>query len=109
MSLRINTKHSDDEVVEHPSSALTRRFERDRPAINTKDKFTPKEILRSLLSLHVILMFFVTFMGGTVLYGLALFLPSIVRQLGFSPLNSQLLSVGPFAVGFVGKFPLSGS
>jgi len=40
------------------------------------------------------------FMVGTTLYGLALFLPSIVDQLGFSPNKTQLLSVGPFVGGF---------
>ena len=38
-----------------------------------------------------------------MLYGLALFLPSIVSQLGFSPNKTQLLSVGPFAAGFFGE------
>lgn len=41
------------------------------------------------------------FMGGTNLFGLALFLPSIVNQLGNSPNKSQLLSVGPFGAAFV--------
>ena len=44
------------------------------------------------------------FMAGTMLYGLALFLPSIVNQLGFSSNKSQLLSVGPFAAGFFGEW-----
>ena len=39
-------------------------------------------------------------MLGTILYGLALFSPSIIGQMGFSPVKSQLLSVGPFAAGF---------
>ena len=39
-------------------------------------------------------------MLGTILYGLALFSPSIIDQMGFSPVKSQLLSVGPFAAGF---------
>lgn len=49
----------------------------------------------------------INFMGGVNLFGLALFLPSIVNQLGFSPNHTQLLSVGPFAVGFAGKDPLT--
>ena len=68
------------------------------------DSFNVREIFRSLSSPHVIILFIMFFMSGTVLYGLALFLPSIVNQLGFSPTHSQLLSVGPFAVGFVGEF-----
>ena len=49
------------------------------------------------------MVFIMFFMVGTMLYGLALFLPSIVSQLGFSPNKTQLLSVGPFAAGFFGE------
>ena len=48
----------------------------------------------------VLIMFF---MAGTLHFGLALFLPSIVSQLGFSPNKTQLLSVGPFVAGFFGE------
>jgi hypothetical protein len=51
----------------------------------------------------MIMVFIMFFMAGTMLYGLALFLPSIVSQLGFSPDEAQLLSVGPFAAGFFGE------
>lgn len=78
-----------------------RRLERDRPSVRPIDRFSVKEILLSLTSPHVILLFVVFFFLGTTLYGLALFLPSIVHQLGFSPIKSQLLSVGPFAAAFV--------
>ncbi|KAF9447485.1 MFS general substrate transporter [Macrolepiota fuliginosa MF-IS2] len=79
------------------------RLEHDRPSVTpgvASDKFSFREILRSLTSIHVIILFIVLFLVGTTLYGLALFLPSIVNQLGFSPVRSQLLSVGPFAAGF---------
>ena len=68
------------------------------------DKFTFKEIMRSIISPHVIMVFITFFMVGTTLYGLAFFLPSIVNQLGFSANKSQLLSVGPFVVGFFGAY-----
>ncbi|KAF8962023.1 MFS general substrate transporter [Flammula alnicola] len=76
------------------------RLERDRPSIRPSDTFSFNEIFQSLRSPHVIAVFVMFFMIGTNLYGLALFLPSIVNQLGFSPSKSQLLSVGPFAAGF---------
>ena len=79
------------------------RLERDRPVIKPVDKFTFKEIFRSASSPQVIMVFIMFFMVGTMLYGLALFLPSIVSQLGFSPNKTQLLSVGPFAAGFFGE------
>ncbi|KAJ3522504.1 hypothetical protein NMY22_g11860 [Coprinellus aureogranulatus] len=88
-------------LTQAEKDALKRKIERDRPLMGTKDKFTPKEVLRALLSPQVLILFVAFFIGGAVLYGFALFLPSIVRQLGFSPNRSQLLSVGPFAVGFV--------
>jgi len=78
------------------------RLERDRPSIQASDKFTFKEVLRSISSPHVILVFIMFFMLGTMLFGLALFLPSIVNQLGYSRAETQLLSVGPFAGGFFG-------
>jgi hypothetical protein len=60
--------------------------------------------MRSASSPHVIMIFIMSFMAGTMLYGLAYFLPSIVDQLGFSANKTQLLSVGPFAVGFFGAY-----
>ena len=84
-------------------SIIMSRLERDRPSIEPVDKFTFKEVIRSASSPHVIMVFIMFFMSGTMLYGLALFLPSIVSQLGFSPNKTQLLSVGPFAAGFFGE------
>jgi len=80
------------------------RLERDRPSIKPVDKFSGSEILRSIRSPHVIILVIVSFMMGTTLYGLAFFLPSIVSELGFSRNKTQLLTVGPFAVGFFGAF-----
>lgn len=80
-----------------------RRLEKDRPSIIPSDRFYFREIFCSLSSPHVVLVFIFFFMLGTTLYGLALFLPSIVNQLGFSPTHTQLLSVGPFAASFVRK------
>jgi succinate dehydrogenase/fumarate reductase cytochrome b subunit len=85
-------------------SIIMSRLVRDRPSIRRVDKFTFKEITRSASSPHVIMVFIMFFMTGTMLYGLALFLPSIVSQLEFSPNYTQLLSVGPFVVGFFGAY-----
>lgn len=84
-----------------------KRLEKDRPFIKPVDKFTFKEVLRSISSPHVIMVFIMFVLIGTTLYGLALFLPSIVNELGFSANKSQLLSVGPFATGFFGKVIVS--
>jgi MFS family permease len=61
------------------------------------------------MSPHVILLVILFFMIGTTLYGLALFLPSIVNQLGFSDTRTQLLSVGPFAASFCGRWSVKHS
>ncbi|THV07792.1 MFS general substrate transporter [Dendrothele bispora CBS 962.96] len=76
------------------------RLQKDRPSMNPADRFSLREVIRSLTSPHVLLVFAMFYMLGTNLYGLALFLPSIVNQLGFDANQSQLLSVGPFAAGF---------
>jgi len=79
-------------------------LERDRPSIRPSDKFSGREILRSIRSPHVIISIILLFIVGTAVSGLALFLPSIVSELGFSRNKAQLLTVGPFAVGFFGAF-----
>ena len=50
------------------------------------------------------------FLVGSMANGLAFFLPTIVSEFGFSATHTQLLSVAPFATGFVCRyilFPLS--
>ena len=84
-------------------SIIMSRLERDRPSIKPVDKFTFKEVIRSASSPQVIMLSIISFVGGTMLTGLALFLPSIVSQLGFSPNKTQLLSIGPFVAGFSGE------
>ena len=81
-------------------SLIERRLLLDRPTTSGTDKFSFKQVWASASSPHVILNFIALFMDGTMLYGLALFLPSIVNQLGFSSTRTQLISVPPFAAGF---------
>ncbi|KAF8817610.1 MFS general substrate transporter [Phlegmacium glaucopus] len=88
-------------LTEDQKDIIMRRLERDRPSMKPVHTFSLKEVFRSLTSPHVILLLIMFFLVGTMLFGLALFLPSIVRQLGFSPNKTQLLTVGPFATGFV--------
>ena len=83
---------------------IIRRLEKDRPFISSADdKFSLKEVMRSVGSPHVIMVSIIVFMIGMMSYGLAVFLPTIVSQLGFSPNTTQLLSVGPFVAGFIGE------
>ena len=78
--------------------------ERDRPSTKPSDKFSSGEILHSIRPPHVIIIFIVSFLMGTCIFGLVLFPPSIVSELGLSRKKTQLRSVGPFAVGFFGAF-----
>ena len=80
-----------------------KRLEMDRPSVTSEVKFSFREVLRSVCSPHVIIICTMVFMTGMMGYGLAIFLPSIVSQLGFSPNATQLLSVGPFTAGFIGE------
>ena len=81
-----------------------RRLEKDRPSITSAVKFSLKEVMRSVGSPHVIMVSIMAFtMTGMMGYGLAIFLPSIVSQLGFSPNATQLLTVGPLTTGFIGE------
>ncbi len=94
-------------LTQEEKDLIKYRLEHDRPSVTTgvpADKFSFREVYRSFTSIHVIINFVMLFMIGTTLYGLAFFLPSIVNQLGFSPVKSQLLSAGPFGAGFFGKY-----
>ena len=59
--------------------------------------------MRSVGSPQVITVIILLFMAVMMVYGVAVFLPSIVSQLGFSPNAAQLLSMGPFTAGFFGE------
>ncbi|KAK7682361.1 hypothetical protein QCA50_014566 [Cerrena zonata] len=80
---------------------ITRRLARDRPTVAVHEPFSMWEVYRALSSPHVIIAFLMFFGNGLTVYAQALFLPSIVRQLGFSATRTQLLSVPPFAVAFI--------
>jgi hypothetical protein len=79
------------------------RLERDRPSIKPFDKFSFKEVFRSVTSPHVIMFFIIAFIHSTMRYGFSLSLPNIVHLQGFSPNATQLLSAGPFIAGFFGE------
>ena len=86
------------------NSLIVRRLARDRPTIGVHEPFSFREVYRALSSPHVIIAFLMFFGNGLTVYAQALFLPSIVKQLGFSATRTQLLSVPPFAVAFVGPY-----
>jgi len=85
-------------------SLIMARLKQDRPSIVPFDKFTLGEVFRGLGPPHVFLVSVLLFMVGTAQFGLALSLPSIVNELGFSGIKAQLLGTGPFVLGFLGVF-----
>lgn len=71
-------------------------------AIFTADeKVTLHGVLSVYKSWYLYPMFIIMFCGGTTVFGLAFFMPSIVLGMGFSPIRTQLMTVPPFAVAFV--------
>jgi MFS transporter, ACS family, DAL5 transporter family protein len=84
-------------------SLIERRLHKDRPSSCQIDESPVKQIICSLTSPHVVLVFSMMFMLGTLYYDLESFLYSIVTPLGFGHTKSQLLILAPSAVGFVGR------
>lgn len=88
---------------------MTARLEQDQvlAAENIKEKFSWYQVFRALQSPHVLIVCAALFMVGSNLYGLAYFEPSIVKTFGYSPRMAQLVSVPPFALGFVAMLSTS--
>jgi len=92
--------HGSKFLTEKQKDIIMKRLEKDRPSIQPIDTFSFKELLQTVASPQVIMTSIMCFMNGTIIFGLGYFLPSIVKQMGFSPNKTQLLSAGPFAGGF---------
>jgi hypothetical protein len=68
---------------------------------NAEETFVASEPFAVLKQPHVWATTFLGFMGGTQLYALAYFLPTILVALGYNGTRTQLMSVPPFAVAWV--------
>ncbi|KAJ3913969.1 major facilitator superfamily domain-containing protein [Lentinula edodes] len=66
-----------------------------------EERFTWKEVVEATKLPQVWFLAIAFFLDGVVLYSLAYFSPSIIQGLGFTAARAQLMSVPPFAVGFV--------
>ncbi|KAF9888629.1 hypothetical protein FE257_008561 [Aspergillus nanangensis] len=66
-----------------------------------EEKVTFKRVVSVLKDLHVWLACAVLFCSGVCLFGLAYFSPSIVQALGYDNTKTQLMTVPPYACGFV--------
>ncbi|PAV17565.1 MFS general substrate transporter [Pyrrhoderma noxium] len=88
-------------LTEAERSLANERIINDRPSIQISEKFSFKQVIISMTSPHVIMVSCISFLIGSATFGIAIFLPTIVSELGFSATHTQLLSVAPFATGFV--------
>ncbi|KAI6040794.1 major facilitator superfamily domain-containing protein [Pisolithus marmoratus] len=66
-----------------------------------EDDFSWIEVLRAVCSPQVFMLCVVLFFGGTLLFGLAFFEPTIVAGLGYTGNQAQLMSVPPFIFAFL--------
>ncbi|KAK2783281.1 hypothetical protein FQN53_009269 [Emmonsiellopsis sp. PD_33] len=78
----------------------TRRLALDTSFPDT-ETITTTRVLSTFKDFHVLNICAILFCNGACLFGLAYFTPSIVQSLGYSPTNTQLLTVPPFATAFV--------
>lgn len=68
---------------------------------DSADGFAWKEVVQVFRLPHVWFILCIFFFNGIVLYSLGYFTPSIVQALGWSGTRAQLMTVPPYAVGFV--------
>ncbi|EAW08972.1 putative MFS transporter [Aspergillus clavatus NRRL 1] len=77
------------------------RLKQDGNTFETEAKVTLKEVFSVLKDVHVWIVCLILFSNGACLFGLAYFSPSIVQGFGYSSTKTQLMTVPPYACGFV--------
>jgi len=80
---------------------VKKRLEEDVGQSQEHEKITPKSVLHVLSDFKVIVGGFMYFGLIIPAYGYAYFAPAIIQGLGFGSIQSQLLSVPPWACAFV--------
>ncbi|GIC88891.1 putative MFS transporter [Aspergillus udagawae] len=85
---------------EHSQRCIA-RLQQDSNNFETESKVTFKGVISVLKDLHVWIACLILFCNGACLFGLAYFSPSIVQALGYSPTKTQLMTVPPYACGFI--------
>ncbi|RVX73940.1 hypothetical protein B0A52_02830 [Exophiala mesophila] len=97
-----NTPHQVRLFTEEQADRCAQRLRLDAAYLETEtEKVTLRGVLSVYKSIHLWPMFVIMFCGGTTVFGLAFFMPSIVLGMGYSPVRTQLMTVPPFAVAFV--------
>ncbi|KAB8211151.1 major facilitator superfamily domain-containing protein [Aspergillus parasiticus] len=85
---------------EHTERCIA-RLQQDGNKFETETNVSFKEVFSVLKDLHVWIACLILFCNGACLFGLAYFSPSIVQALGYSSTKTQLMTVPPYACGFV--------
>ncbi|OJI96491.1 hypothetical protein ASPVEDRAFT_23500 [Aspergillus versicolor CBS 583.65] len=76
------------------------RLEQDG-GIPTRDRASREEILETVCSRRMLLHYLAYFANNTVMSSLSYFSPTIVKGLGYTSIQAQLMTVPPWAVGYV--------
>ncbi|KAK7018016.1 hypothetical protein VNI00_018442 [Paramarasmius palmivorus] len=74
---------------------------REDEAHKDEDHFTWREVRQAFMLPQVWFLLLSYFTSGTISYSLAYFMPNIVQSLGYTAVKAQLMTVPPFAAGFV--------
>ncbi|GJN91222.1 hypothetical protein Rhopal_004240-T1 [Rhodotorula paludigena] len=83
---------------------VERRLKLDAPAGASNDfdnAFSWQHFRRACTSPHVLLLLVALFANGVTLYGFSYFTPVIVSTFGYTPVQTQLLTVPPFVCAFL--------
>lgn len=84
------------------ASARLRADAHGAAATDAKDeKFSWTAVKRALLNVNTLLLSFIFFLLITPIYSFSLFLPTILTELGYSDVITQLLTVPPNIGGFI--------
>ncbi|KXN87250.1 hypothetical protein AN958_09041 [Leucoagaricus sp. SymC.cos] len=74
---------------------------KESKATSDDDGFSWREVWETFRLPHIWILAVNAFLGSSIVLSLAYFAPSIVLSLGFSPVQTQLMSVPPFATAFI--------
>ncbi|KIV90489.1 hypothetical protein, variant [Exophiala mesophila] len=95
-----NSPHSVKLFTPEQAARCVERLKLDVDILEN-EKVTTRKVLSIFKDPQIILVLLCAICSGCVIFGLALFTPSIVRGMGYSPIRTQLMTVPPYAVAFV--------
>lgn len=94
-------------LTQEERNMIDRRLAADVPpgtSATNNDRFSWREVRATFTSPQVLLLVVALFGNGMTLYSLAYFTPPIVAEFGYTPVQTQLLTVPPFVCAFIVTF-----